>query len=655
MARRVAISLELEVAQYTTRSGTVVSVTKAMESAVDELGDAADATSGDMAQLAANADVARRQIDDVGEESLEAAAEIRFLGTQIEATQRSLRELAREFDATGDLELLVRIRQERSHLSGLMSAQRLLSDLTPGLTAAGATAGEAMSKGVLDALGALPSELKGALLVAVSGALLLTAPLVGAAIGGAVTGGVGIGGIAGGIALASQDPGVKSAATSLGKQIMRDLTADGRFFVEPVKDALEILGQTWSDIAPDIRRNFEILAPAVEDLARGVGQFFRELMPGLTAAFENAGPVIALIGDELGDTGAALGDFLATVSESEGILTGLEVAFDILNGAIRATGVTVDALSDAFESMMQIQARVSGALEDLPIPTFADAMAIINDGTEKWLNHDIALGSSIHRTTGEIEAQAQATADLTVKLSDLFGVQVSVDEALLNWRRGLLDLKRTLKENAGAFGENTEKALANERAVFGMIKQAINFRDAEVAAGKGVDVANRNFNNRLDLLRDLATQAGVTREKFDDLAGEYRIGVTYDIKTIGSPPKLHLGKNSGVSVDLPGRAAGGDVQPHQAYLVGERGIPEVFASDVPGTIYPSVAAYQSAMSMGMAGYSSASRGWVGTQTLTVEVPVTLIDPMTGDATRRTLIRRAVNAGVPEAQARAAYP
>ena len=174
-------------------------------------------------QVGRSADHAGSEIDHLGRDS-------KSLNQRIEETRTHLRGLITEFEKTGDTRLFKDVRKDRSVLS-LLEAMGKEADtvgkrvgaVADDAVRAGKKAGNAFTSGFNDAIGALPSELRGMIIIGLAGLVAANLPTIGSMIGGAVLGGVGVGGIIGGIALAAQDPAVAASAKEVGRSFFQSL------------------------------------------------------------------------------------------------------------------------------------------------------------------------------------------------------------------------------------------------------------------------------------------------------------------------------------------------------------------------------------------------------------------------------------------------
>lgn len=444
--------------------------------------------------------------------------------------------------------------------------------------------------------------LKGMLIPGLIGLGVAVSPAIGAMVSGAVVGAVGLGGIVGGVVAAAGDPKVKAAFS----QFTQGITADdfGRqALVDPTIKGIAEISRAFDDL--HIGDALGKGADAVPILAKGIGDFARNLMPGFNLVMDQSTGIANIFADGLGNVGDATSDMLIDLMKSPGTLEGLQLLFLATGDAIRFTGATLAWLGDGFDELNRVTAVLSGGMEDLYFwfPPVHDMLAGINDRAEALTGTGGTLVQTIHgidQATALVNAgldpfaaylkDAGENAEfLNVKLSDLFGPQMDLDQATLKWKQDLLELKDSVKQHGTSLKDNTTDGLANQQMILGMIQDAQRMRDAMLANGQSTDTANKAYMDQVKVLQDLLVKMGFSKAAIDALVGEYKVDIfvttTYAYK--GTPPSYNPGSKSFAQSEVFGgfRAAGGSVEAGKGYIVGERG-PEPFFPSTNGTIMP---------------------------------------------------------------------
>lgn len=576
--------------------------------------------------------------DKAGDSLAGMAVDAEKLGAEIELTTQRIAELDAQLTQVGnDKGVRKALRGQESYLRDLEKVLKRLEaaggggvGVTVG-SALGTGAGEGLLAGITDALGGLPSKLKGAGITAGVAFALAAAPAVGAVLAGAVTGAVGAGGIAGGIAAASRDPAVRSAAADFSTAISSEFFSSGSAFVGPVIESLDILEGAFSDL--NLGSSFARVAPYVTEVAEGIAGLGREFMPGFNRALDQAGPALSILAKELPDIGDAAGYMLQRIAESEGALEGLEFVLRGLEVGIIATGNAIGWLSDRFASMLVFEAKAAGIMEDIPGP-FQDNWARLNDEIESFIRESQGAGSAASGALIPVRAladegleilagTAQRAADradrLNDELNELWDNSMSAAQAADTYEGAIDDLTESLDENGRTIDINTEKGRENRKAFRDAISTAQDLRQANIDNGMPIAAANKLYNDQIKAIEGIGAKARVTIKDLEAIAGNYKVVV--DFHTKGSLPHQ-------ASVKFERFAAGGTPPTNAPYWVGEQG-PELRFDRQPGYIMPAQQSMQ---------YASAMSGGGGMSGGAVRV---VIDVTGGDEDMKRMIKKMV--------------
>jgi hypothetical protein len=515
--------------------------------------------------------------------------------------REEIAKLHEEVRRTGDRALLGDLKRQQRELDDFIRLAASAADK------AGGAAGSAIDFG---GKGLRP---RNALILSLVSAAAAAAPGIGAMIAGAVAGAIGTAGLGAGILSAIKSPDVQNAAKAFGGAISKEFFRGGVNFEQPVIDAMSELEDAFMDMK--VPESLSKLAPLTDEIARGFGDLGRNFMPGFNKALDRMGPFAAVAEDGIGQLGDALGDFANMTTESEGALTGLDLLFRTVNGTIRLFGAGLKVASDITDTFALANATAFGSFSELARGLGMGGLA---EGARKlstvWLDigKDIPtdkmfkLGEAIQTTNGAVQvagghwsalaAQIQAVNDA---IAEHIRINLGQDNANLRLQQSMLDLKESIKENGKHWETNTEKGLANRRALLDAVSAAAAKRQADLDAGVPADKANAAYQRQIDKLIALARKADIGEAALRDLAGDYRINVI--ITTKGRVPGHTSDFGGEVFPDKKRRAAGGPVGPGP-YLVGERG-PEVLmmGSGDRGHVYPSVGAYNASRSGGAGG------------------------------------------------------
>lgn len=480
---------------------------------------------------------------------------LKQLDTQIEATRSKIRALGVEFIETQDKMTGKDLRSERGLLRQLERIRKELGD-------AGGDGGKAFGASFLSGIGALPSQLRGVLIVSIVGAAVTLAPVIGAMVSGAVIGAVGAGGIAGGIAAASRDPRVREAAGGFAEAMGDEFFSGGGAFVQPIIESLDILHDRF--VGLDLGDSWQRVAPYVTELASGIAGLADRFLPGFNRALDAAGPALSILAQELPEIGDAFSDMLIDISDSEGTLEGFAYTLEVVEAVIRTTGAVLGWLGDRFHDAVRFAAWFSGVLEDIPLPWLGDHMGEINNKFEEILNSSKRSSGGLFEHGGQVERLGRQYQELTHTFEDYLGVQLGVDQANQRVSEGLLRLREALRENGKDWRTTTEAGLANRQALISQVQALIQQREATIAAGGSAADATAKFEEQLRALEQLAIKAGISRDALRDLVGDYHVQVYVN----GLPAVAGGTRRGGRFLEF---AHGGEPPAGEPFWVGESG------------------------------------------------------------------------------------
>jgi hypothetical protein len=516
--------------------------------------------------------------------------------------------LNEEFKRTGDTSVIRELKARRAELNELV---RIAKE----------TALPADDDGFGFDLGGKGMRPRTAMIASVVGLVVAASPAIGAAVAGAVTGAVGGLGVIGGVAAASKDPRLREAAKGFSEAISEEFFSSGSAFVGPAIRSLDILEAAFRNL--HLGDMFAQAAPFVEDLAEGIAGFAEGLGRGFNSALARSSEIIPVLADGIAELGDGLGDMITYMAESKGAVEGLRFLFDLLGATARVLGATVDFLATTFVDMAQIVARVSGVFEDFfdRIGVLGGLFRYANDWAEKFSGTSEEVTNVLYklepaqlgfnRAIEDLEPPARNAREEMALLNDqirnYLGLALSLDEATLAVEQGFADFKETLKENGKHWNDNTQASRNNEAAFNSQLRTIMAMHDSQVKLTGDVKAANETYAKNVEKLLAMAKQAGRTKKELEELEGRYLVAITVQTgvaavaNAISSAFNLFGGGKR--------RAAGGPMAAGESYLVGERGVPEVFTPRQSGFMHPSVPAFNRAAG-GSSGGSQMRTTWI---------------------------------------------
>jgi len=496
---------------------------------------------------------------------------------QISETERHLKSLVSEFAKTGDQALFKDVRRDRARLSMLTYLRKqVASDITP-----------AVGNGIMDALSAIPTQLagKGGVIGAGLGAAM--APFLGAAVGAAVLGGVGMGGIVGGIAAASQDQRVQAAGTDLGESLLASFGRSGEAFVEPLLDQMTRLDGIGANFFAELGADIAPLADDLDGLVDGVEGFTQKLDFGKVV--KAAEPIISILGEELPEVAESLTEMFGDIAEEgDGAAIAARQMFDVLEDGIEVTGETIAFLSGLNEKLnesaigwgLMADAYLDGPAK-FAFPWLIPLASGLSDAGEKADSYTQRmirakgptedLSDGMHGLTTETEKAAGMLQTFSDEIDEAFGKRMSMDEATLRYKQGVVDLTKELGEGERTLG-NTQAGRDNAQNVLDWLSNIEAVRAATVRQTGDVATANTVYEQQVKQLRDVMVAMGFSKKAADELVAAY-LKIPRNIETTHTFRELYpdAGFKRAERDASEHRAMGGPVIAGRSYVINEHG------------------------------------------------------------------------------------
>jgi hypothetical protein len=695
MARRkVSVELELDVAKADAGARGLAASMRSVKEEVHGL---------DKATMEAE-----HGVKALGDKSAHAAADMTVLKAEIKRVEAELRDLARQYEKTGDAALLSAFKQKNADLNRLQSVQRTVTKLESATTldkgpersfenlrtkirevenevkqlandyvrtgeVAVATSLRQRNS-VLNDLRALEREAKnvteaagdatglvssgaqgllktGPMLVAIIGAgvkaATVLAPMIGAVIGGAVTGAVGLGGIVGGIAAAKDDPRVKSAAANLAQEFSAHFKLAGKPMVDPLLESLDILSRDLTSLP--LNETFKIAAPYVTQIARGIGGLARDFMPGFNKALENAAPVIQEIGRDLPGVGKALGDMLNEISNGQGNVQGISDLFGILDTTLVHLGHGIKVASDLWDSWISNFMAFGGlgVLWKLLHPNEGLVAEIQQIGAQAP-KMGAAWSESVGKMVTDTQGLADAIKDAENKLTDFINTELGIDNIDIQIARGWRDIAALIKDNGRSLDIAKAKGDNNRQVILDQVAAFEHLREKTIDQTGDIYAANKAYDSNLRKLEQMLIHLG-----FNAKAVHAMIDPLF---TVPKSITTTLHTNVRVTLTNPNwllqqTVFGRDMAPHKA--AGGPvlpGVPYTINERGSETVtFPAAGTVHPANLVPWSGGGSGGGGSAPAIYVSVHV-----DPISGKV-RQVLVRDALGRGIPQATVQVAYP
>lgn len=475
----------------TNTSGAALKTTK---KDVDDLGDAAQKAAGKATELAVGEKAAAEGADKLGNKADSAKRDLGQLQIKIVETKAAMLSLAREFDKTADPKILKAYTQQTTALGKMGKIAKELAAAAPsgkGSLLTGAIPG-------VEGIGAMPTAGIIAAPVAAVGAIG-----AGAAIGGATIAAGGLAGVGLGVAgAAMSDPKIMREAQSQIDAIKTMWFDASKSFRAPTLEAVKILGDAVKGV--DLDGMLSRAAKYVTPLASSIGSLIQSVAGGVGRLVDNAGPVMAVLIPGIADIGRAIEQAMSLIAGgSVGGAKALNDLLHLIEVLIVSGGLFIRWAENAYDAMDRFGNAINNFITGKP----ADAVDMIGKSLK-------GVGTEAARTADEIKA-------LEDRFKNLFGIEMSLDQANLAVKQGMADLITNLQTGTRTLDENTQAGRDNVQGALDFIRTLEQQREANLNNKMTLDQANGAYQDQVVKLEGVMAKMGYTRAQIDALIGKY--------------------------------------------------------------------------------------------------------------------------------------
>lgn len=557
MGRTVTVELKANVADF-------IAPLKEADSATGKLDRSVEALDRDINKLPADALKAGAALDVMGAGSKRSADDTGKLDQRITELKTSTKNLADEFNRTGDPALLKKFRADSSELAGLTKmrkefsglagdASKVISPLEKITQDAEKFSAEAEKAGM--SLGDLGSP---ALIGGIAALAVPALALVGALTSVAASAGIAGAGIAGAIA---GNPAVFKVewGNAIG-EIKKDWIDASQPFTGPTLAAIRSIGPLVASWHIDTM--FAKAATFVEPLVHGIEGFVTGVEKGVAALVDKAGPEIKVLEADLPKLGDAVGtafkmisnnaeggaqtlnDFIVALEKTVIAIGAVISGAEAVGGALTSVNADVKHFLDAIPSwvyvidpLLMIPRKLADVFTPEPFDATAGAAGRLGAALGGLASSSMAAqqnaenaGFAFLAEGGDLKA-LQANLDAAGNTLDKFvGTQVanalntmmSLDRATLGFDASLLQIADSFKKNGKSLDEMTAKGNANVTAVLNGVQANIQSYQSNIAAGMGAEQAASAYDANTAALEKQLRKAGLAQSAIDGLIGKYR-------------------------------------------------------------------------------------------------------------------------------------
>jgi hypothetical protein len=560
--RKVSVGLEADVAQYVYPVGQAGRATEDLSDKVEELDRDLNKIPADAAKAALALKAMGGDLNGVGDKLKQVgdrSANLHLMENRIRTLRTEVRKLAEEFEKTGDVEVFAKLSRASGELHGLETVkQKIRKQMREAGEESASTFAQLFQGGVLKAL-ADPRVFTATAVVGAALAVQVMSAIGGAVIGAGALGAVGIG-IAG---AATQSKSVGDAWTAEIARVKKQWQEASTPFIGPTVAAAHEFGNAMHDIHLDM-----ILGKAaayMPPLVTAAGSFARFLGSGFEALVNKAGPVVAVLAQEIPALGRSFEVFFEKIADgAEGGALALQDLLQAVEYLVAGTGQLIGWSEKAYAALSKLDDKTKDWIDSLresngllfvtlaPANYFGDLLdrgadageafgrsldgvTISLDGTARGVVQTQNDLDALNTTLGKTAVTADSLAGKMVE--KIFSATMGLDQATLGWHESLTRLhdqldknEKALIRNGQAFDIHTAKGQANREAILAAVTANMELYQRMLTAGATAEQAAKAYDTNTAALEAQLRKAGLTKTQIDNLIGSYR-GVPATVNT----------------------------------------------------------------------------------------------------------------------------
>lgn len=374
----------------------------------------------------------------------------------------------------------------------------------------------ALASALDDGISALPTEVKAALIAGVISA----APVLAAMLSSVIATSIAVGAVGLGVALATQFEQVQTQWTSFISNARNTLVTAADAFGPAMLRMLAMLESAISnDIGPKLVQIFDDTAGFLLPLANGIVDFVEEILDGIADSTGDMRPFIDALINGLQELGSVIGESMEMLVETgEDGANALELLFDItkllvmsITGLLVVSTKLVTALGELSNKMAEV------------IPFLGILRAIFpatQEAQTSYIESNFEAADSFNGVIAKTKEEEKALKDLVKSMDDLVDSMYETIEADIAFEESLDRIQESLKENGRTLDLDKEKGRENTEEFIRGLKAAEEQALSRLKTqGYTSAEAARLYDQDIEKLRQLANNAGISDQKFNELFG----------------------------------------------------------------------------------------------------------------------------------------
>lgn len=278
------------------------------------------------------------------------------------------------------------------------------------------------------------------------------------------------------------------------------------------------LGQSVSTLETDLARTF---IPLLTQLANETSNVV-DWVDRNTKSHSVFGQVLTDVGKTLTQGLPGFRSHASANKDTGAAADEAKAKFDDEAAALAEMGVQVDESETATGQLTAEHKKAAAAAEqykqkiDDMATSIASSFTILGDATVNLHKNETDLALGFDRATTAADSLKTAVDILT-------GVHITATRAAIDWEQKIDATRTALEENGVTLDIHTKQGQANTSAILDMIQAADSHIDALTREGASSESVTSAYQDHVQALRNVMTQAGFTKGEIEALLGQYNL------------------------------------------------------------------------------------------------------------------------------------
>lgn len=315
--------------------------------------------------------------------------------------------------------------------------------------------------------------------------------------------------------------------------------------------------EVWHEVADEAQETFDALAPTLQATFAKLKPHFSNFVDGVGQAFRNLEPMIGPVTDAFGVILDRFEDRLPT------LFANIAENVTMMSRAIEDNPGAVDLFIDTLENVITVVSRaiteftklagwikeneeLIGALQFAynlainPMGNVTSEMGKFRDESGNVVENMPSVSDAFDMATSAIQKTADTVSGLVKNLDELAKANLSNEKAAVKFDKSILDLQAQLSDGNVSLDTMTVKGNENKKKLLEMAQAANDAKDAYFKNGMEQDqVREKSIKMREEMIKTAVNGFGFSRQEAEKLIDRYFAvpdKVETDVKQPGMDP-----------------------------------------------------------------------------------------------------------------------